>query len=128
MKILTMKKTILLILCMCVSSLVGSSLCFSESAAQMEPPFEGEKPQVLVISANYSLLLGYAFYIEHRGAKITGRKELYKNIEKEIINMRNPSDAMNFMYEFGYELIEVYSFPSIVDNELTVNYVFKRKS
>lgn len=123
-----MKKAILLMLCIGTSSIVGSTLCFSAYEAHVEPSYEEEKPQMLVVSANYSLLLGYAFYIEHRGAKITGRKELYKNIEKEIINMRNPSDAMNFMYEFGYELIEVYSFPSIVDNELTVNYVFKRKS
>ena len=101
-------------------------LISSQSFGQNSTIPENEKPEMLVVSANYGLLLGYAFFIEHRGGKRTGRKNIYKRIESEILDMRNPSDAMNFMDDFGYRLLQVYSFPT-GPQEVTVNYVFKKK-
>lgn len=112
------KKTILslFLLLVCITSF-GQSSEISEE----------EKPTMIVLSANYGLLLGYAFYIEHRGSnKNANRKEIYKRIEDETSKMNNPSDAMNFMNDFGYDLLQVYSFPKGTD-AVTINYVFKKK-
>ena len=101
--------------------------CSQFSFAQKFTVAENEKPEMIVISANYGLLIGYSFFIEYRGAKRTGRKEIYKSLEDEIIQMGNPSDAMIFMNNSGYDLLEVYSFPKGVDT-VTINYVFKKRN
>jgi hypothetical protein len=111
-----------------LSSLLGILLLTSQhSFGQTSTIPETEKPNMIVISANYGLLFGYSFFVEHRGSKRTGKKELYKKFENDIINMGNPSDAMSFMNNSGYDLLQVYSFPKGTEGDVTINYVFKKK-
>ncbi|HAS45770.1 MAG TPA: hypothetical protein DCS93_35140 [Microscillaceae bacterium] len=108
-------------------SLLLVSLLMSNQAKAQASISDEQKPDMLVVTGTYSLLLGYDFIIEHRGAKRTGRKQLYIKLEDELRRMGNPSDFMNKMHELGYDFIQAYNFKAF-DETSSTNYVFvKRK-
>lgn len=108
-----------------VALFISTSMYAQDVPLSTSIPEEG-KPKMIVVSANYGLLFGYSFFIEHRGAKRSGNKEIYKTFENELINMGNPSDATLFMENSGYELMQVYSFPK-GDDITTINYVYRKR-
>lgn len=85
-----------------------------------------EKPKMLVISADFSVAFGYSFYMENRGSKQTGNRDIYKKFEGDLVRMRNPSDAMLFMDNSGYDLLDVYQF-AIGESTITINYIFRKR-
>lgn len=109
-----------------VAVLFFSALFISPAAQAQTLLTETEKPAMLVVTGNYGLLIGYSFVIEHRGAKRTGRKKLYKKLEDHIDSMGNPSDLMNKMYELGYDFVQAYNFTDLGEKAQT-NYVFRKR-
>lgn len=120
MKNNTILSIVLVTLLMISGSVIGQTVATETSIS------EEQKPEVIVVSANYGLLVGYSFFIEHRGAKRTGNKETYRFFQRELSVMGNPSDAANFMNNSGYDLQEVYSFPKDTETT-TINYVYKKR-
>lgn len=119
-----MKKAVLLFAVVCTLCVTQNS--FAQEVALKSSIPDEQKPEMIVVSANYGLILGYSFFIEHRGSKRTGNKQIYKTFEDELIRMGNPSDAVLFMENSGYDLLEVYSF--VKDEDITtINYVYKKR-
>ncbi|OJJ17233.1 hypothetical protein BKI52_31495 [marine bacterium AO1-C] len=108
-----------------MSLLLVGLLMSNQAKAQSSVP-DKQKPDMLVITGTYSLILGYGFFIEHRGAKRTGRKQLYKKLEDALERMGNPSDFMNKMHELGYDFIQAYNFKAF-DETSSTNYVFRKR-